>query len=527
MPERPRLDYTATLGACLRRAASLFADRDFIVLPDRSMTFAEVESASRDLARRMLAAGIGKGTRVGLYYTYGPEFCVAWFAALRIGALAMPFSTLSKPAELRKALRLGDLHTLVVPSRLFGRDVPTLLEQAVPELASGRPRPLMVEGLPYLRAVWVTGKASDTSREWAEHVHPDSAPDGPCVSDALLEQVESEVTPADLAQVTYTSGSSDLPKGVTHSHGAIVRNSSPQATEAAMRSVGMSGPVRRVFCGFPFFWIGGTLVLGQAVQSGWTVHCLERFEPGPALDVIELNRVDRVWAWPSLVQAMRTDPSFAGRDVAYLDKVLPKPPIVTGASGAVPRHRGMSETMGNWFGVDYKVIDAATGDALPQGREGELCVRGYAVTQGYYKREREDTFDADGWLHTGDRVVVTGVPHFVGRHSEMIKSRGANVSPREVEVVLERIEGVRHAVVIGLPHPEREEEVTAVLVPAPGATIDLPAVIAVARAELSSFKVPTRVEVLDDDALPWLPTGKPDKRELRRRLLDVPAPPGA
>jgi acyl-CoA synthetase (AMP-forming)/AMP-acid ligase II len=180
----------------------------------------------------------------------------------------------------------------------------------------------------------------------------------------------------------------------------------------------------------------------------------------------------------------------------------------------------MSETVGNWNGVERRIIDPATGAELPEFSEGELAIRGYGVTQGYYKKEREEVFDADGWLHTGDRCfMVDNRPFFVGRFYEMIKTRGANVSPREVELVLETFPDIAHALVFGLPHPEAEEEVTAVIVPAPGASPDAESIRLRARAELSSYKVPTRIVILDDESkVPWLGSGKPDKLALKARL---------
>ena len=111
----PDLGYKATIGQCISRAAHLFGDRDFIVLPGQRMTFAEADRVSRSLARTMLAAGVGKGTRVGLFYTYGVEWVVAWLAASRIGALVMPFSTIYAPAELRTVLGIGDVAVLLCP----------------------------------------------------------------------------------------------------------------------------------------------------------------------------------------------------------------------------------------------------------------------------------------------------------------------------------------------------------------------------------------------------------------------------
>jgi acyl-CoA synthetase (AMP-forming)/AMP-acid ligase II len=182
----------------------------------------------------------------------------------------------------------------------------------------------------------------------------------------------------------------------------------------------------------------------------------------------------------------------------------------------------MSETVGVWNGIERKVVDPESGDEQPELSDGELWIRGWGAMQAYYKKEREDVFDADGWLHTGDRVFLhENRAFFVGRFFEMIKSQGANVAPREIEVLLESYPEVAHALVFGLPHPELEEEVTAVIVPSPGVTIDVAVLQARARGDVSSFKVPTRIEILDDeDRIPWLASGKPDKLALRRMLVE-------
>ena len=142
--------------------------------------------------------------------------------------------------------------------------------------------------------------------------------------------------------------------------------------------------------------------------------------------------------------------------------------------------------------------------------------------QGYYKKEREEVFDADGWVHTGDRCFMhENQPYFVGRFYEMIKSQGANVSPREVELYLEGWAEIEHALVFGLPHPTLEEEVTAVIVFKPGMRMTAEEIQDRARKEISSFKVPSRIEIIDDEAdIPWLGSGKPDKLQLRSRLID-------
>ena len=509
----PDLGYKATIGESISRAGRLYGDRDFIVLPDRRITFGEADAASRAVAKKMLAAGIGKGTRVGLLYTYSVEWVIAWLAASRIGALVMPFSTIFAPGELRTVLRLGDVSALFLDPTMMGRDMAAFLEEAVPGLRSAPDRELFLEDLPFLRSVWVTG---DSDRRWARYMALDDTDAPASVSDGLLAAAEADVVPADLATVVYTSGSSALPKGVVHTHGSIVRTTAPFASMRASDN-------DVIFCAFPFFWIGGFLVLGGALAAGLTVCCLEKFEAKVALDMVEQEHCGMVAAWPSLIQSMRTHPSFPGRNLEHCPMLVSGPSdmaLTNSPVPGIPGHRGMSETVGNWNGVERRIVAPETGQQVADREEGELLIRGFGLTQGYYKMEREEVFDADGWLHTGDRCfIVDDRPFFVGRFYEMIKTRGANVSPREVELVLESFPDIAHALVFGLPHPEMEEEVTAVIVPAPGAEPDVESIRARARKELSSYKVPTRIEILAEEAdVPWLASGKPDKRALRNRF---------
>jgi acyl-CoA synthetase (AMP-forming)/AMP-acid ligase II len=394
---------------------------------------------------------------------------------------------------------------------MLGRDMAAFLEEAVPGLSTGGGPDLFLAELPYLRSIWITG---DTDRPWTERLHK-------AATDDLLQHIEHDVVPADLAQVTYTSGSSAEPKGVVHTHGSIVRTTKPFAELTPPTA---DNGQKRILCGFPFFWIGGTLVLGGALQSGIALLCLEKFEPEAALDMVEKQRATWIAAWPSLIQSMRSHPTFAGRDLSSCPLLTEGPSdvaVLNSPVPGVPAHRGMSETVGNWHGSERKVIDPDTGASVPDMDEGELLIRGHGVMQAYYKKEREEVFDADGWLHTGDRVFLfENKPYFKGRYHEMIKSRGANVSPREVELLLETLPGVEHALVMGLPHPTMEEEVTAVIVPVPGWDLDVDELAQKARAELSSFKVPTRWEVIADEGqIPWLGSGKPDKLSLRAALL--------
>ena len=167
-------------------------------------------------------------------------------------------------------------------------------------------------------------------------------------------------------------------------------------------------------------------------------------------------------------------------------------------------------------GTEHKIVDPETGDTLSPGEFGEICVRGYSVMQGLYKVEREDVFDADGYYHTGDsgHFDEDGVLFFKARLGDMIKTGGANVTPREVELAIEGCEGVREAYVVGLPDETRGQLVAAAVVLLSGATASEEALRTALKRQLSAYKVPRVLRFFAHEALPFTDSGKIDKRAL-------------
>jgi len=529
----PPLDHRATVPALLARAVERFGDDDYVVTPHDRLSFRSAEARSADLARRLLAAGCGKGTRIGIILPSGVEFAVAFLAAARIGAVAMLLSTTYRPAELARVLRQSDTHLLLAPRRMLGRDYHAHLEEALPGLAAHRAGPLRLPSAPYLRAVWMVGGAD---RPWAVPVHLDGSPgapgsphspgEAPDVDAELLAGVEAEVSPADLLLCIFTSGSTADPKGVLHTHGAAVRKVHPSTG----MGLAASTPGERVFSAMPFFWVGGPQVLLGALHSGAAVICQERFEPEEALELIERERATSASGWATVLESLRAHPSASRHDLSSMRAAEPPPGFVSSRGDTV--NLGMTETLGphrNRDYFDYLVIDPVTGEVLPDGEVGEFCVRGFGLMAGLLKREREETFDAGGYYHTGDLgYLEEGRIYFTGRRSETIKSGGANVSPLEVESTLTGFPDVAQAFVMGVPHPTRGEEVVALVVPAPGATLDPDELRARVNTRLSAYKVPRRILVLAADQVPQLATGKPDKRAMKAMVLDgetsAPAP---
>jgi len=505
-----------TVPALLRRAVEQAGSHSYVVEPGGQVTYAEADARSADAARWLLRIGVGKGVRVGLFFPNGVDWVVWWLAASRIGAVVVPLSTMYRPAEIAKVLRLADVGVLVAPSRILDFDVADRLEAALPELTGQVGDTLAVTAAPYLRRIVLTG---GTERSWATPTRPDDPEI--LVSPQLLAAAEAEVSPADLAIMIHTSGSTADPKGVLHTHGTLVRQTS--TWPAAIRAVtGSDGPAT-VLCAMPFFWVGGVLAAMGALHEPITLLVLARLDAGTALDLIETERATGVIGWPAFTQQLREHPSFARRDLSSVPTLRDGPLDIamTDVPDGYPVHRTMSETAGGFVHTDMRIVDD-DGRPVADGTVGELWIRGIGVMAGYNKRERWETFDADGWYHTGDRVYRRPDDprlFYVGRTTELIKSAGANVSPLEVEAVLTEREDIAQCVVLGIDHAERGEEVCAVIVPA-AEHLDLEAVAVHTRDRLSSYKVPTRWVLISSTDIPTLPSGKLDRKTLRALIAD-------
>ncbi len=536
----PFPDFTPMLPVLLRRMAAEYGSRELIVTEARRLTYAQAESESAELARALLASGVGKGSRVGIWFPNGPDWLVAFFAATRIGALAVPISTFYQARELGWVLRHADVQTLLCCSNMLRHDFLARLERGAPGLAECKGEPLYVRELPQLRAVRAWGGATRDFALDGPGSFAAARRAAPAIDADFLELVEAGVSPADPAVVIYTSGSTAEPKGALHTHGTLVRHSFNLGQYIDFTASD------RIYASMPFFWVGGIAAsLLPCMYRGATLLCEEGFDPDRTLAFLSRERATVVGAWPAVTQALVQHPRLREFDFSCvrsgtLYEVMPpekRPADLELRTNSL----GMTETCGphTWGdrevdlpeslrgtfgsavpGVEHKVVDPETGEILGPGEYGEICVRGYNVCQGLYKREREESFDADGYYHTGDGgwFDPEGNLFFKGRIGDMIKTAGANVAPREVEIALEALPEVKLAAVVGVPDPVRGQLVVAAVVAEPGRQVDPDAVRARLRDELSSYKVPRHLFVLGSDELPLTDSGKVHKKRLLELL---------
>jgi acyl-CoA synthetase (AMP-forming)/AMP-acid ligase II len=535
-------DYLPTVPALLASGAARFADHEAVVTPDERLTYAELDRRSARLAARLVLAGAAKATKVGILFPNGIAWVLAWAAAARIGAVAVPVNTFYRPPELIRFLRHSDVQILIGVDRFIQHDYIERLETAVPSLADHGPGPLLVPELPQLRRVLLWDQPV---RPWTEGgAGTGEAAPGDTQEDSSLAEVVSglgeDVTPGEVMLMTYTSGSTGEPKGVIHSHGALIR----QATNLAALS-GVTA-ASRLWTPMPLCWVGGfAFTLLRALSVGAAFVTQEVLEPGDALRLIEQEKVTVVSAWPAVSKTLREHRDFASTDLSSLRSgsfydAMPSDRRPADP-GLIVSSLGMSETCGPhtfWFpgeettgappeyqgafghevpGTEHRIVHAETGSELPEGEEGEVLVRGYNLMLGLYKRERAEVLDADGWYHTGDRgYFQDGWFFFTGRQGDLIKTAGSNVAPIEVETALLACGGVKLAFVAGVAHPDREQDVVAMVVPTPEAKDDVTedGLRAALREKISSYKVPRHIAVITDADVPWLTSQKADKRAL-------------
>ena len=481
-----------TVAQVLRQHTDLRGEHPLLVCDADRLSYADADRRSAKLARGLVGLGVGKGAHVGLLYPNGPEFVVAMLAAARIGAVVVPFTTFATAPELRDQLVHSDVAILLATASHRGNDF--------------RARLADIEGaVPLLRHVLIDYEPPNTI---------DAAP---------LEGLEADVDPSDPLAIIYTSGSTGAPKGVVHTHAALLDH---QRNLNAVRGL---TPDDRLFCNSPFFWIGGfAFGLLATLVAGSTLVCSNATDAGDTLDLLEAERPTVTNGFVAGIAQLARHPSIGERDLSSMRRGNLYPIMAAEARPADPelRHNMLGLTEGGSvvllssdesdqpehrrgsFGRPAPGFETKVGD------DGQLCLRGPYLMQRYYKRSREECFDVDGWFHTGDlvRTDADGFYYFIGRRDAMIKSAGANVSPAEVERAIARISGGATAYVFGIPDPQRQQAVVAVIVTED--IVDESALRHALKRELSAYKIPRRIVALPPAEMPLLSSGKVDTSRL-------------
>ncbi|MBS0243481.1 MAG: acyl--CoA ligase, partial [Proteobacteria bacterium] len=457
---------------------------------------------------------------VGLLANNRIEWLEIFFAAAAIGATLVPLSTWSKPAELDFLLSDSAVECLFLVDAFGGQH---FAEDIAALVATGRH--------PNLRhIIQIDGTPRPGFESYADYIA--SAP-----SESLAPG--GGASASDTLVVLYTSGSSNRPKSVPLVHWAAIENGFNIGERQGLT------PDDRVLVSIPLFWSYGAVnALPATLTHGATLVIQSRFEPGGALDLIETHACTAIYTLPAMTNALVAHPAFRTARTRSLEKgvTIGAPQDVLKAATELGAARicniyGSTETYGNccvtpstWPlearaacqglplpGVSLRIRDPETGELLAPGTTGAVEVKGYLMPgyRGDSARHNSEVLSEDGWFRTGDLGCLDGDGrfHFAGRHSEMIKRSGINVSPAEVEDTLQQHPCVGLAGVTGLPDRDKGELIVAYVIPKPGAAIAPADLIGHCRTHLSGYKVPDIVRLAFE--LPLTPTGKLMRRELK------------
>jgi fatty-acyl-CoA synthase len=518
---RPLLE--ETIGANLERIVAEHGDREALVevATGRRWTYADLDADVNLLARGLLAFGIEKGDRVGIWAPNCAEWTVVQYATAKAGAILVNINPAYRTHELAYALNQSGLRLLFSAESFKGSDYRAMLEEVRHDADA-------------LTDVVFLGTEEWAALEARGEGLPESA-----VRDRM-----AALAPGDPINIQYTSGTTGFPKGATLSHRNILNNGffvteTINFTEEDRLAI----PV-------PFYHCFGMVMgnLGCTSHGACMVIPAPGFEPSVTLKAVQDERCTGVYGVPTMFIAMQNAPDFGSYDLSSLrtgimagsicpvevmkrcisDMHMAEASIAYGMTETSPVScQTLSDddldrrtsTIGRVHPhVEVKVVDPATGDTVERGETGELCTRGYSVMVGYWDEpdKTAEAIDAEGWMHTGDLAVMRedGYCNIVGRIKDMVIRGGENIYPREIEEFLYTHPDIEDVQVIGVPDERYGEELCAWVKMRAGAEpLDAAAVREFCSGRLSHYKIPRYVRVVDD--FPMTVTGKIRKVQMR------------
>ncbi len=524
LSEEPGLG-ALTLPGLFREVTSRFAEREALVLHAPGGTvrwdYSTLWKRAAEIARALIACGMGKDSRVGILMTNRPEWISSFFGITLAGGVAIPLSTFSTAPELEYLLQISCISILLFERRVAKKDFTGMLCELEPQIrASGTGR-LASGKFPFLRRLAVVDDVEGAPgiEDWFGFLAH-----GKAIPAALVEATAATVTPADIAAVFLSSGSTNRPKGILSSHRGIAiqcwRMRRMFALKDDVRTWTASG----------FIWSGNfATALGATLAAGGAQILQRTFDPVEALELLQSERVTWPYAWPHQWAQLEAAPNWNSVDLSrlrYVNASRPaaRHPTFAGTEWTDPLWSyGSTETftLSAAFSSDappemaggssgealpgnvIKVVDPATGAVVPRGQPGEIAVKGPTLMLGYLGIALSDTVDEEGFFHTGDGGYIDerGRLHFEGRLTDIIKTGGANVSPVEVDSILVTCPGVKVAATVGIPHETLGEMVVSCVVPHQGTDLGPDGVRDFLKERLASYKVPRRIVFVREDEL--------------------------
>ena len=505
---------------------------------DYTRTYSEFRDDVDAFARALIALGVRPGAKVSVWATNVPQWYITFWAATKIGATLVTVNTAYKIAEAEYLFRQSDTHTLVMIDGYRDSNYAAIMRELCPEMEHTKSgSPLHCRRLPFLRNVITVGFSMPGCMTWDEALARSR--------EVPMEEVRrraAAMSPHDVANMQYTSGTTGFPKGVMLTHYNIVNNGKCIGDRMDLSTAD------RMMIQVPMFHcFGMVLAMTAAMTHGATLSPLPYFSPKSALSCINQERITCFHGVPTMFIAMLQHEDFPKTDFSYMrtgimagspcpiavmrdvvDKMhMTEITIVYGQTEASPGCT-MScaddplevrvATVGRPLPeIECRVVDPETWEELPDGQDGEFVARGYNLMRGYYKMPGATAaaIDQDGWLHTGDLACRTPEGNFriTGRLKDMIIRGGENIYPKEIEEFLYTHPKVEDVQVIGVPNRQYGEEIMACVILKEGETADEEEIKQYVRSHMAKHKTPRYVAFMKE--FPMNAAGKILKYKMR------------
>jgi fatty-acyl-CoA synthase len=516
-----------TIGENLDRTVRRFADRVAMVdVPaDRRWTYAELAAEVDALALGLLAAGITKGDRVGIWAPNCAEWTYTQYATAKIGAILVNINPAYRTSELEYVLNQSGTRLLIAAQRLKTSDYAAMIADVRPHCAALEQVVLL--GMEAWTSLLTTGRSADRR-----------------ALDAI------ELSADDPINIQYTSGTTGFPKGATLSHHNILNNG------YFVGQLCNYTHEDKICIPVPFYHCFGMVMGNLAATSHGAAMVIPAptFDPVATLEAVQAERCTSLYGVPTMFIAELAVPDFDRFDLTSLRTgIMAGSPCPIEVMKQVIDRMSMSEvsicygmtetspvstqtrvddsierrvgTVGRAGPhIEVKVIDPKTSLTVPRGIPGELCTRGYSVMLGYWRQpdKTAEVIDAARWMHTGDLAVMDddGYLSITGRIKDMVIRGGENIYPREVEEFLYTHPDILDAQVIGVPDAKYGEELMAWVRMRPGAApLTAEKLREFCTGKLAHYKIPRYVHITGE--FPMTVTGKVRKVEMREKSVEI------
>jgi fatty-acyl-CoA synthase len=530
-----------SLGQVLEEVAKKYPNRPALIFKDQRISYRKLREKAETLAKGLMALGIGKNDKVSIWAGNSPEWVYTQVATALIGAVLVPVNTRFRTSELEYILNQSDSTTLILMDRFLNIDFAGMLREVCPEVDNALPGRLQSARLPMLKNIIFLGD----KKVLGSFSFSDIMRRGEGIPAGNLKLATPRVQPDDVIMFQYTSGTTAFPKGVMLTHDGVIRDAFYLGERQTLTAEDV------LFSPLPFFHVGGAVISTlSALTHGAGMVFLETYDPLESLKAVHKERCTAMNGVETHFLMMYQHPDFSRYDVSSLKKgwVIGPAEVVRCVYQKMGLTKllniyGTSETSPNVTttfvddplelriafhglpheGTEIKIVNPSTGETLANGKEGEICVRGWNVMKGYYKKPEETAkaIDSQGWLHTGDLGWVdpqTGYLKFTGRFKDMLRVGGENVSAMEVESFLLTHPKVKQAQVVGVPDLRLTEVGMAFLELKEGVSASEEEILSFCKGKIANFKIPRYVSFVRE--FPMTGSGKIQKFMLKKQALE-------